>query len=177
MKTLWLEQLHQCCPHFTPNQCAYYAEGAIVALENQGHTKGVLLTVDGDFSNQFAINWTASPLKSGWKESRDSTQFGALAIAFFLVTSLTEYSVVEQSPIGTGFDYYLGYQDDDPRYDPDNFLQARLEISGLGKGTTAELAERIRDKMKQTGRSDGTHLPAYVSVTAFGKPISYLRKK
>jgi hypothetical protein len=175
--TLMLHDLQRCCPNLDPVQCAFYAQGAVVALENQGHRSGVFLTVDGDFSTQLAIRWAESPKRAGWKESRDSTEAGALAIAFFMVTMLTEYTIVEQSPIGTGFDYFLGYREDDPRFDSENFMQARLEVSGLGGGTTAEIAERIRDKMRQTRKSDSSGLPAYVSVTAFGKPISYLRKK
>jgi hypothetical protein len=177
LKALNLDKLSIHCPQIDPIQCGFYAQGAIVALENQGHSSGVQLIVDGDNPNQCLIKWNSTPIKGGWKEGRDSTQFGALAIAFSLITSLTEYTVVEQSPIGTGFDYYLGFKEDDPRFDPDNFMNARLEVSGIAIGTTSEIASRIRDKMKQTNKSDSWNLPAYVSVTAFGKPISFLRKK
>ena len=177
MKTFELTELPRFCPAISPNQCLFYAEGAIVALEKQGHKSGVSLTVDGQISEKFQLAWMHSPQPGGWKEGRDSTQFGALAIAFFLAFELTDFTVVEQSWQKTGFDYWLGFKNDDPRYNPDNNLLARLEISGLGEGKPSEIAARVREKLEQTKPTDHLKLAAWVAVTAFGKPISIFKKK
>lgn len=177
MKTFELTDLPRFCPAFSPNQCLFYAEGAIVALEKHGHQSGVLLTVDGQVSENFELAWSHSPLKAGWVEKRDSAQFGALAIAFYLAFELTDFTVVEQSWQNTGFDYWLGFNEDDPRYNPDNNLLARLEISGLGDGKPSEIAARVREKLDQTKPTDHLKLAAWIAVTAFGKPISIFKKK
>ena len=38
---------------------------------------------------------------------------------------------------GTGFDFWLGYKENPENYDPDNFLNARVEISGIDNGNRA----------------------------------------
>lgn len=175
--SITLTELRNICTNLSPIQCDFYSEGAVVALESQEHVSGIGITVDGDFNENIPLTWDIKPNTNGWKEGRDSTEFGALAIAFFLVTSLTEYQVIEQSPIGTGFDYYLGYQEEHPDYDPDNFINAWLEVSGLAKGTPSEISDRVREKMVRIEKTGAVTMPGYVSVTAFGRPISYLKKK
>jgi hypothetical protein len=46
------------------------------------------------------------------------------------VLELTDYTIVERACKGTGFDYWLGDEDDDLFQ-----WKARLEISGILKGT------------------------------------------
>lgn len=141
------------------------------------HRSPVELLVDGDFSNKYLVSWSEPSSKRGWKEPRDFAEAGAIALAFYLTTSLTEYQVVEQAPIGKGgFDYFLGYKEDYPKYDPDNFMNARLEISGTSQGVKA-LARRVQKKLEQVKQSDGWNIPAYIAVTDFSKPLTYIKKK
>ena len=76
-----------------------------------------------------------------------------------------------KAPQGTGFDYWLTSNDER------NFFEARLEVSGLLKGTQAEIAQRQREKLRQTLRSDDTRLPAYVLIVEFGLPEARIVKR
>ena len=61
--------------------------------------------------------------------------------------------------------------------DPDNFLNARLEISGINKGSRREMAQRLRKKMRQLGVSDHLKIPGYVIIIEFGAPICIIVQK
>ena len=78
----------------------------------------------------------------------------------------TDYTVIERSRKGTGFDYMLG-----DRQEPFFIPKARLEVSGIMHETDGNTVEqRFRQKSKQTLKTDTTRLPAYVAVVEFSKP-------
>ena len=54
--------------------------------------------------------------------------------------------------------------------------KARLEVSGILCGTDGVINSRIKLKLKQTERSDGT-LPAYIVVVEFGYPKAKVVEK
>jgi hypothetical protein len=84
---------------------------------------------------------------------------------------MTDYNVVRRSMKGTGFDYWLSRAGAPPyRHD------ARLEISGLRAADARRLHARIRQKARQTDRSDGV-LPALIAVVEFSHPISFLQRR
>lgn len=177
MKNLNLHTLKDKITLISSTQCDYFVEGCIIAFENQGLTSGVVLQVEGDNNTQYKLSWTKQPIKRGWQESRIIAENGGIAIAFFLTLELTEYQIIQQAIIGTGFDYWLGYKENSKNYDPDNFLNARLEISGINKGSRAEINYRLRQKLQQTDKSDYLNIPAFIVVTEFGTPISIFIKK
>ena len=90
---------------------------------------------------------------------------------------MTEYRVIQQAIIGTGFDYWLGLKEDSKDFDPNNFLNGRLEISGMGSGSESERNYRVRQKLQQTDKSDFLKIPAYLVVTEFSNPVSIFIKK
>lgn len=177
MKQLHLSDLREKCPNLSPKRCDSLAEAGAVALENQLHQSGVELLVDHEIPQKFRLTWDKPDLRGDWQEPSENANFGAVAIGLSLAFELTDFMVVRQSRIGTGFDYFLSYREDDPRYDADNFLSARLEISGINKGNPSQIGQRVREKLKQTNVSDGMKLPAFVAVTEFSKPITFFRKK
>jgi hypothetical protein len=85
-------------------------------------------------------------------------------VAILLIRALTGYTVIERSRKGTGFDWWLGAED--------NLFQgkARLEVSGILRGTTRRIDSRIKARMGQTRQSDQLALMAYVVVVEFGTP-------
>lgn len=176
-KHFLIEQLKELVPTLSSAQCDYYAEACIIALENQKHKSNVELRVIGDFGDRCVLKWTTTPNKRGWTEPRIIAENGAIAIAFFLIIELTDFQVIQQSIIGTGFDYWLGYKENHPKYDPDNFLNARLEISGINKGSRGELNRRVKQKLQQVGVTDYLQIPAYIVVAEFSNPISKIVKK
>ncbi len=161
----------------SPIQCDYYAESCVIALENQGHRTGVSLKVEGEREASFVLNWQPVSKRGGWQEPRDVAEHGAIAIAFLLTVNLTDYQVVEQAVIGTGFDYWLGFKEDSAHFDPDNYLNARLEVSGMNKGSRGKISQRIKQRLRRLGLSDFLNIPAFIIVTEFGEPVSIIIEK
>lgn len=178
MKKLNLHSLRDCVPSISSTQCDYFVEGCITALKNQNHQSGVILKVEGDKKTSFQLIWQSISVGQGWKEQRIIAENGGIAIAFFVTLELTPYQIIQQAIIGKGFDYWLGYKDKHKDYDPDNFFNARLEISGTNKSSEAEVNAIVKKKLKQTDKSDYLNIPAFVIVTKFGTPISkFIQKK
>lgn len=176
MKSLVIEELSRAVSYWSSVQCDYYSEACIVQLEELSHQSGVSLRVTGDKDVIFNLLWTSKPVTKGWKATAKLTENAATAIAFFLILELTEYAIIEESRIGTGIDYWLGYDEGHELYDEDNFMRARLEISGIRNGSTV-VEGRVKEKLNQTAKSDYTKLPAYVVVAEFGCPVAVLVKK
>jgi hypothetical protein len=149
------------------------AQAGAVCLDQHGHPKGVEMRVSGDFAEIFNLYWpdVTDQMRRFWNDAEVATEHGAYGIACLLIRSLTPFTVIERSRKGTGFDYWLGSEGD--------FLfqkKARLEVSGIGKGSAQQIAYRVNVKLKQTARSDGT-LPAYVIVVEFSAPTSQVVRK
>ena len=90
-----------------------------------------------------------------------------------LAINETEYTIIERSCKGDGFDYWLGKKDDGLFNHA-----ARLEISGiLQESATNTVEKRLKIKIKQTEQSDESRLPAYISIVEFGKPKAIFKKK
>jgi hypothetical protein len=146
---------------------SYLAQAAAVCLDHQTHKSHVRLVVDGAFTATFSLWWSEGITEAKrrfWNDLEEATQQGAYAVAILLVRALTGYTVIERSRKGTGFDWWLGTED--------NLFQgkARLEVSGILRGTTRRINSRIKARMGQTRQSDNLALTAYVVVVEFGTP-------
>lgn len=152
-----------------------FAEAASVCLEDQKHTSGVTLTVQGAFGEVIILDWESVTNKMCrcWADKQEATEFGACGIAILIIDCLTDMTVLERSCKGTGFDFWLG-----PKSTSEPLFQnkARLEISGILNGDNKALKKRVSEKISQTKRSDGA-LPAYVVVVEFGTPRSQVVKR
>jgi hypothetical protein len=128
----------------------------------------VALVVDGDYGSVLLVHWGActADAKACWADEPFATEQGAYGIAALLITRLTSLTVVERSVKGTGFDFWLGSKDR-----PGLLFQkrARLEVSGIRKGSVSAVAARMSAKLKQVSRCCSP-LPAYVAVVEFGEP-------
>ncbi|MBI3139333.1 MAG: hypothetical protein HYZ15_12185 [Sphingobacteriales bacterium] len=175
---LEIEHLAKFVQKFSETQCDFLCENCIVALESNSHSTGCKIEVTGDSSKSFTLIWKKKVNKTGYKEQKKFIEHGAETIAFMLTPQLTEFSVIEEATIGTGFDYWLGYDESHENYNPKNFMQARLEISGINSETSINTVEkRVKEKKKQTNKTAHLKLPAYVSVTEFASPKTYFGKK
>lgn len=174
-----LDDLAEGYPGITPERGASMAEAAVVCLERARHSSGVMMEVSGDYAKTCEVVWSelGDPEQSArtWADPQEATEHGASAVAAVLVPELTGLVIVERSWKGTGFDYWLGLDENEL----DNFLEglARLEVSGIESGGPAEIRKRVRRKEKQTQRSDATKLPAYVTVVEFSSPHSQVTKR
>ncbi len=155
MEILVIETLKQITPALDSMHCDFLSQNCIAALEESQHKTGCMLSVTGDSIIDFRLEWSRKINKASFEESGDVTKNAAEAIAFFLTPELTTYTIVRKSEKGTGFDYWLSYDEKHPLYKPKNFLTARLEISGIKKKTKFNtMKKRIDGKKLQVGRSD-----------------------
>lgn len=70
-----------------------------------------------------------------WNDQEYTTEQAAYGIALLLLSKLTEFTVVERSRKGTGFDYWLGKPTDSS--DLPFQKSMRLEVSGIRQGSQA----------------------------------------
>lgn len=175
-KKLFLDRLNKgSLGCITASYGGYLAEAASICLEDQGHQRGVSFSIDGDYHNVFELLWgeTTEQMKRCHNDLDVATEHGAYGIAVLLVHTLTDFSVIERSRKGTGFDWWLG-----TKGKKDTLFQnrARLEVSGIRKPDERAFRARVVTKLEQTKRSDGA-LPALVVIVEFGKPRSRMVKK
>lgn len=143
------------------------AQAAVVCLEHEAHTSAAQLSVVGDFNATYSVTWSEAVTEAKlrfWNDLEEATQQGAYAVAILLIRALTGYTIIERSRKGTGFDWWLGTED--------NLFQgkARLEVSGILRGTARRINSRIKARMTQIRQSDQLALTAYVVVVEFGTP-------
>lgn len=170
---LSLADLGEGMPGLTPACGTMMAEAASVCLEEQGHGTVVDLRVQGDFQESFDL-WRIpvdDRIRRSHEDEHRATENGACGVSILAVRRLTGLSVLRQSRRGTGFDYWLGpgggrlFQD-----------AARLEVSGIRRGSPRSVRGRLRDKLQQI-RRPGATLPALVSVVEFGRAQVWLMKR
>lgn len=175
--TLNLEDLALGLPGVTPRIGAYYAEAAGVCLQEEEHRPGVSLVIGGALAHQVEVYWElqeqTEQLERAWRDREVATEAGAYGVAALLIDQLTDYTVVERSRKGPGFDYWLG-----PKQLATELFQgtARLEVSGIRRGSAVDIAARVRQKTRQIEPSDGI-LPGVVVVVEFGSPQTRVRTK
>lgn len=165
---LKLADLSEGLPAITPAFGQSCAEAGAVCLEDQGHSCGTNLQVGGSFSQAFELDWSSvhDQARRCWNDPQIATEHGAYGLAFLLIRALTDFTVIDRSYKGPGFDYWLGHDD--------GLFQgkARLEVSGIRSGTEAQVNYRVKEKLTQTEPSDKLNLPAYIVVVEFNQPQS-----
>jgi hypothetical protein len=89
-----------------------------------------------------------------------------------VLEKLTSLKVTKQSQKRTGFNYWLGKGKEEG-------VQglARLEVSGILKGTKGQINQRLKEKMQQTQKSDNLNIPPYIVIVEFSQPIMKIKKR
>ena len=151
------------------------AEAAVVCLERQHHKSGVIMSVQGDVSDNESVSWDTpytDLLDRSWNDQEVATEHGACCVSILWAVQHTPYTVVQRSRKKSGIDYWLGNKGD-------TLFQnsARLEISGIFNGDPDSIYRRVQKKNQQSSQSDGTKLPAYISVVEFSSPTIHFHKK
>ena len=175
-KELEIETLKKRVTKFSGAQCDCYSESCIVLLEQLAHSSGVNLYVTGSLIQDYNLIWSTKPISNGYKQQPKLIENAATAIAFLLVSEETDYDIIEEAAIGTGIDYWLGYKENHESYDEDNFMNARLEISGI-RDNVKDIKGRVRTKLQQVIPTDNKGLPAYIVVAEFSTPTAVLVRK
>jgi hypothetical protein len=155
-------------------RCADFSEAASVCLDNQGHNSGKEIKIEGDLEGQFKLVWkeVTQQIRSSRNDLEDAVEGGAYCLAMLVIEKLTSLKVTKQSQKRTGFDYWLGEGSEDG-------IQglARLEVSGILKGTKGQINQRLKEKMRQTQKSDNLNIPAYIVIVEFSQPIMKIKKR
>jgi hypothetical protein len=143
------------------------AESAEFCLHHNGHPELVSLTLSGDISGVGTLEWSAPEptiASRTYGDLKRAAEDGACAVAIVVVTQSEGFPAVMKASQGPGFDYWLTSDDDT------NLFLARLEVSGILKGSVSSIETREQTKIKQTRKSDDTRLPAYTAIVEFGSP-------
>ena len=148
----------------------------MVCLHRNKHGNGVRLELTGDTVATITMQWEDyfdDQIDKTWQDQEYATEHGAICVSAMLMKEFTDYTIIERSRKSTGFDYWLGKEDDVPFR-----KSARLEISGIFQETNENsVQKRFQAKNKQTKQSDSTQLPAYISIIEFSKPRALFAKK
>jgi hypothetical protein len=127
-------------------------------------------SLDG-FSKRVLLNWDSNFQKGAMREDIDIANQGGVAMAWFVMSVLLDYSYVEQSEIGEGVDYRFTkseHSDDDLNFLDDSHY---VEVSGiLEESKTNTLLGRVQVKHKQIAKGSKRDEPSSVIVTLFSAP-------
>ena len=153
--------------------CEMCAESASVVFESMGLEEDLTGQVEGDSSAKVRIRRlpVTTEMRRTYGDLDDATEDGAYGLAIWLVPLLSDYKCYSRSNKGTGFDYWL--IDKWATHSPEdelNFItesDARMEVSGIRKGSRAQLNSRVKQKKDQLSLSDLGGKPGYVFVVEY----------
>jgi len=97
-------------PGVTKTQAAQHLEACLICLDHHKHSTGVELAIRKAVNEIARLYWddiVDDHIRRSWRDLQDATEYGATAIAILLVIKYTEYTIIERSTRGTGFDYWL----------------------------------------------------------------------
>lgn len=175
LRRLILSRLEEGFPGLNKTWGKFLSEASTICFVCSRHPNGIELTVKGLVPTKFQVSWNINITEQdmvSWDNDHDMAEYGACGIAVLLILELTEYTIIRRARTGEGVDYWLGYKDA-----PLPFQKAaRLEVSGMLRGTESKERSRIKEKKEQTEPTDGK-LPAYVVVVNFERPVSHLVQK
>lgn len=158
----------------SPVRCADLAEAAAVCLDYHHHKQQTDIHLLGDLTNQFKLVWQEvdQKMRDSRNDMENTVEHGAYCLAMLVIEKEVGLKVTKQSQKRTGFDYWLSSSND-------KGLQgyARLEVSGILKGTKHQVSYRLKEKVQQTQKSDNLNIPAYVVVVEFSTPQAFIRKR
>lgn len=165
---LEVDSLTDGMPGISPVLGAALAEATSVCLDSEDHQSPTEMSIGGATRLRAELTWHKPSSQAGrtWGDPEVATEHGAYGIASLVVSSLSPLTVVERSKKGTGFDYWLGDDASGPLFQG----MARMEVSGLRSGSDSAVKSRVRQKVRQVERSQGSGLPAVVVVVEFGSP-------
>lgn len=168
---LALEDLKKGMPAISAATCWFMAEAGAVCLHQNNHQCPVNLCVDGEYDLQYKLHWpdVTQEALSSHNDPDVAAEYGACGVAMLLIPRISEYTAIERSRKGTGFDYWLRMKDDVLFQS-----KARLEVSGIFSGDEKALTSRCKIKLKQCAKTN-EHIPGYVVVVNFGSPKARIK--
>lgn len=167
MDPINLDILNDSFMGLTPEIGSYMRQACIVCLDSQSHKSGAEFSVN---DQKTLIQWAQEvddKIMRNWRDLQEATEYGASAISVLLAERETNYTCLERSSKGSGFDYYLGDEDDFGIFQH----KAKLEISGiLSETKTNTVKQRVKEKKDQVDKYAKENMQAHICVTAFSAP-------
>ncbi len=161
---LALENLSDRHPGLTRSLADAYCEAAHVCF-NRHYISPVDVQIDnaGTKIEVFA-EWLppSNRVRGAWANDTDTTEAGAYGVVLAAIEISHDLVAVRRAETRTGADYYVAPQPSGN--DLENAI--RLEISGMDKGGTVAVFERLRAKVAQASRGS-SNLPAIAGVVGF----------
>ena len=169
-----LNELGEGLPTITPSFGKAIAEAAGVCLESQGHAQFTAIVVRGYIDDELRLSWPqiTEQVRRTWNDPEEATEYGATAVAVLLARQELGYLAIERSSKGTGIDYWLGEESDALSFE----RKARLEVSGIRRGSDADIARRVRERLERISLHVEL-LPAFVVVVEFSMPVAEVQRK
>jgi hypothetical protein len=156
----------------TQEQITVGNQWAAVALDKFHIDSKAKIKITNEKKEEFIfLHWDSKFSSAAMKENVDMANHGGVAIAFFIMSVLSDYKYVEQSEIGDGVDYR--FKNDEPNDDDLNFLDDfhYVEVSGiLQESKTNTLKKRIKTKHDQIKKGRKKDKSSSVIVTLFSEP-------
>lgn len=178
LPVLDLDSLNNGIPAIPPKAEGYYVQNCKVCLDSQGHGSGVSFLVKyGRKEYKYKLAWkdqVTSQERRAYADLQDATEISATAIAFLLIRTLTEYTVIERSKKGTTVDYFLSEKGMDDKLIFNK--TPRLEVTGiLQENQGNPVTKRVANKLKRLKLFDDD-LPTYIVVVEHGMPWAKMVK-
>ena len=177
LELLDLEEITKGFPGLTKEWGDVLMQGCIAALWFNEHSSELEFVITGTDFRKFRLKYPeyrkTQQLADTWADTIEATVNGAACIGILLALKLENLQVVKRAARFSGVDYWIGKADDGVLFQK----KARLEVSGIFRGTNSEIESRYREKCEQTKQSDASMLPAYVAITEFSKPIAKFGKR
>lgn len=148
---------------------------AAVAFNNfhQNSSAEIELLIDGEIEKA-TLKWNSDFPSAAMKERKDMANHGGVAMAWFVMSVIKDYTHLEQSEIGSGTDYI--FMKTPPSDDELNFFSNDeghyVEVSGiLQERGSNTLTARVKSKHTQIDEGKrNSNNDSSVIVTLFSKP-------
>ena len=142
-----------------------------------GHKSGVILKVSGYYQTDIILKWqttlTAETIL-GWKDIKETTEYGATAIALLLMLELGDCNFAERLPQGGIGDYFLKKEVLSNNQAKNEIF---LEISGIFKESKQNSINiRINQKKKQLAKKSTNNLNVFIAIVEFTNPKAKIVK-
>lgn len=167
--TVALSELSKGMPGITPAQGAFMQENVVVALCRAGHHCPTQVSLSGVARKDIDIIWDDGSLteqmKAAHNDEQDNTEYAAVGVSALLTPYLTDYTIIQRSQKGTGYDYALA------KKETPFVFAALLEVSGIFRETPDNtIVKRAAEKRKQIRKSEKMNLEEYISIVEFSTP-------
>ncbi len=129
-----LDDLNSNIPALTDSFAKLMQEAVIMCMKPYSHTSGISYNLR-DFDQvlvEVKIKWKtlySERIRSAFGTPRNAAERAGEGIAILIILARSDYTVIERSRIGDGFDFWLSRSDEDDQF-PFQY-EAGLEAKGL----------------------------------------------